>query len=64
MRAHGTRLLVSKNSGGTAAAGKLAAARRLALPVLMVDRPPIPDRLVLDEVEAVLAWLNAHRSSP
>ena len=35
------RLLVTKDSGGTMTAAKLAAARSLRLPVLMVDRPPV-----------------------
>lgn len=35
-------ILVSKNSGGTAAAAKLQAARLLGLPVLMWRRPELP----------------------
>lgn len=35
-------VLVSKNSGGSAVAAKLAAARRLGLPVLMLARPVLP----------------------
>ena len=36
---HGVELLVSKNSGGTATYAKLAAARELRVPVVMIDRP-------------------------
>ena len=35
-------VVVSKNSGGTATIGKIVAARRLGLPVVMVARPPEP----------------------
>lgn len=57
MEAHGIRLVVSKNSGGTGAYAKIAAARTLGLPVIMIDRPR---GLVLHEVgsvEAVLDWV-------
>ena len=39
---HGIELLVTKNSGGTAAAAKLTAARELGVKVIMVARPPAP----------------------
>ena len=39
---HRIDAVVSKNSGGSAAIAKLAAARRLGIPVVMVDRPPAP----------------------
>jgi precorrin-6A/cobalt-precorrin-6A reductase len=39
MRAFGIVLVVTKASGGAATEAKLAAARRLAIPVLMVRRP-------------------------
>ena len=42
LRRHRIDLLVARDSGGPAGA-KLAAARALGLPVLMVDRPPLPD---------------------
>lgn len=57
MEAHGIELVVSKNSGGTGAAAKLAAARALGLPVLMIDRPAIPPRREAHRVEDVIAWL-------
>ncbi|MDA1323401.1 MAG: cobalt-precorrin-6A reductase [Proteobacteria bacterium] len=34
--------LVSKNSGGQATIAKLHAARALGIPVVMIDRPPVP----------------------
>jgi precorrin-6A/cobalt-precorrin-6A reductase len=40
--AHAITLLVTRDSGGSATAAKLTAARELALPVVMIDRPPAP----------------------
>ena len=58
MQAHRIDLLVTKNSGGSA--GKIAAAAELRLPVLMIERPPLPPGEVLDSVGAALAWINLH----
>lgn len=57
MRQHGTQLVVSKNAGGTGARAKLDAARALALPVLMIDRPVLPERIELSTIAQVLDWL-------
>lgn len=59
MEAHGIELVVSKNSGGTGAYAKIAAARSLELPVIMIDRPPQPTRREAGSVDAVLAWLDS-----
>ena len=64
MRAEAVEILVTKNSGGPATAGKIAAARRLSLPVVMVARPPRPSMPAAGSVEDVVAWLEAHRSRP
>lgn len=64
MREEGVEVLVSKNSGGEAAAAKLVAARRLGLPVVMVRRPMQPAGPVVHEVEAALAWIEAHCAPP
>jgi precorrin-6A/cobalt-precorrin-6A reductase len=50
-------LVVTKNSGGTAADAKLAAARALGLPVVMVRRPAVPEREVVANVADALGWL-------
>lgn len=50
--------VVAKNSGGTGAAAKLKAARKTGARVIMIDRPEIPDRLVLHDEEAVMRWLG------
>ncbi|MFI4987757.1 MAG: cobalt-precorrin-6A reductase [Alphaproteobacteria bacterium] len=55
---HRIDTLVSKNSGGTATAAKLAAARRLGLPIVMVERSPKPAGSRAETVEAALAWLE------
>ncbi|WP_171177492.1 MULTISPECIES: cobalt-precorrin-6A reductase [unclassified Ruegeria] len=58
MQRHGTQLVVSKNAGGTGARAKLDAARALGLPVLMIDRPVLPQRTELTTVAQVLDWLS------
>lgn len=51
-------VLVCKNAGGRGGAAKLGAARQLALPVLMVDRPAIPARAEAVDLAAVLRWID------
>lgn len=55
---HHIDVVVSKNAGGLGAEAKLAAARELGVPVILIDRPPVPDRQVARSVDAVMAWLN------
>ncbi|WP_158964102.1 cobalt-precorrin-6A reductase [Chachezhania sediminis] len=50
-------IVVSKNAGGTGARAKLEAARALGLPVVMIDRPDLPDRMEVHDVDAVMTWL-------
>ena len=54
---HGIEVVVSKNSGGSGAFAKIAAARVLGLPVIMIDRPAIPPRPETHDPEEVLQWL-------
>ncbi|MEG3849858.1 cobalt-precorrin-6A reductase [Microcoleus sp. herbarium19] len=49
--------IVSKNSGGAATYAKIVAARELGIPVVMVQRPPIPDVEQVADVEGAIAWL-------
>jgi precorrin-6A/cobalt-precorrin-6A reductase len=58
MRDHGTELVLAKNAGGKGAVAKIAAARALGLPVMMIDRPVLPPRRVAHSVAGVMAWLN------
>lgn len=59
MQEHGTEVVVAKNAGGKGAVAKIAAARALGLPVVMIDRPAIPPRAVVHNVAGVMAWLGA-----
>ncbi|SDW53722.1 precorrin-6A reductase [Roseicitreum antarcticum] len=58
MQAHGIEMVVSKNAGGAGAVAKITAARELGLPVIMIDRPALPARTEVYDVEAVLEWLG------
>lgn len=57
MREAGIEVVVSKNAGGAATYGKIAAARELALPVVMVRRPQKPDVPSVADAEGALRWL-------
>ena len=50
--------IVAKNAGGAGAEAKLIAARRLGLPVVMIDRPSLPDRRTAGTVGEVMEWLG------
>jgi precorrin-6A/cobalt-precorrin-6A reductase len=52
-------ILVSKNSGGGATYGKIAAARALRIPVVMVERPALPEGEVVGAVEDAVDWVAA-----
>ncbi|PBC94422.1 precorrin-6A/cobalt-precorrin-6A reductase [Streptomyces sp. Ag82_O1-15] len=59
LRAHRVDVLVTKDSGGEATAAKLTAARDLALPVVLVRRPPLPaDVTTAPDVPSALALLD------
>lgn len=58
MLRHEIDVLVTKNSGAVATAAKLDAARRLGLPVLMIERPPRPDAPTVPCVDDAVAWLQ------
>lgn len=57
IREHDIKVLVTKDSGGSAP--KLAAARDLAVPVVLVDRPPAPRADSAATVEEAVKWLRA-----
>ena len=60
LRERRVELLVSKNSGGAATYPKLAAARELQVPVIMVDRPPPEPGDRVETAEDALRWLTAN----
>jgi precorrin-6A/cobalt-precorrin-6A reductase len=53
---HRIDLLVTKDSGGPAP--KLAAARERGIPVIVVDRPPVPAVASVATVDEAAAWLE------
>lgn len=57
MTAHRVAVVIAKNSGGSATYGKIAAARALGIPVILLRRPPIADPVV-DTMQGALAWLD------
>jgi precorrin-6A/cobalt-precorrin-6A reductase len=58
LEAHGIDIVVAKNSGGDATYGKIAAARTLGLPVVMLKRPMLPDVPSVATVDDALRWLD------
>lgn len=63
LRDHAITHIVTKNAGGTGAKAKLIAARRLGLPVVMVDRPALPPCTSVDNPEAAMDWVHQTRPS-
>jgi precorrin-6A/cobalt-precorrin-6A reductase len=57
MQTRGIAWLVARNAGGDGARAKIDAARELGLPVIMITRPELPERLRVERVEDALAWL-------
>ncbi len=58
LKRHRIDAVVAKNSGGSATYGKIAAARTLQLPVIMLARPALPDVPSVATAEEALAWVN------
>lgn len=59
----GVEVLVTKNSGGRATYGKVAAARALGLPVILVRQPEKPAVTRVETSAEALAWIEAHRAA-
>lgn len=55
---HRIDVVVSKNSGGAATYGKIAAARALGLEVVMIQRPVLPDVPAAESVEALTMMVD------
>jgi precorrin-6A/cobalt-precorrin-6A reductase len=59
LRSRRIDVLVTKNSGGDMTAAKLTAARTLGIPVVLIERPPLPAGVATVETAAeVRAWLT------
>jgi precorrin-6A/cobalt-precorrin-6A reductase len=60
MRAHDIEVLVTKDSGGEMTSAKLAAARQLGLPVVIVRRPPLPPGVhTVPAVPDAVSWVRS-----
>lgn len=55
---HRIDMVVAKNSGGDATYAKIAAARALRLPVILLKRPAPPDVEYVETVAEAVAWLD------
>ncbi|MGW0535142.1 cobalt-precorrin-6A reductase [Streptomyces sp. NPDC003032] len=59
LRRHRVDVVVTKDSGGAATAPKLTAAREAGLPVVVVERPPVPEGIpVAATPEEAATWLR------
>lgn len=54
---HRIEALVSKNSGGEATYAKIIAAREMNLPVVMVQRPSMPETAKAETIPEAVCWL-------
>ncbi len=60
LREHRIDALVTKNSGGAMTRPKLDAAAALGVPVVMVDRPPLPDGVqTVATVDDAVTWVRS-----
>ena len=60
LREHRIDALVTKNSGGAMTRPKLDAAAALGIPVIMVDRPPLPAGVqTVATVDDAVAWIRS-----
>jgi precorrin-6A/cobalt-precorrin-6A reductase len=64
MRHERVEVLVTKNSGGAATEAKLTACRALGTDVIIVERPAPEAVPAFDTVDAIVAWIDAHRPAP
>jgi precorrin-6A/cobalt-precorrin-6A reductase len=60
---HRIDVIIAKNSGGQASYAKIAAARALGVPVIMLRRPVLPQVAAVESVEEAVAWLDHARAA-
>jgi precorrin-6A/cobalt-precorrin-6A reductase len=58
MRGHDVDVVIAKNSGGDATYGKIAAARALAIAVIMLRRPLLADVPSVETVEEAVGFID------
>jgi precorrin-6A/cobalt-precorrin-6A reductase len=58
MTTHRIGVVISKNSGGSAAYGKIAAARALQIEVIMLRRQPPRDAPAVQTIDEAIDWLD------
>ena len=59
LKHHAATHLLVKNAGGAAGRTKLTAAGKLFLPIIVVDRQPLPDgAMSVSSADAALSWLQ------
>ncbi len=61
---HNVDCMIAKNSGGDATYGKIAAARALQIPVLLIRRAPLFDAFSVDDVDRAVALIDHGLSNP
>lgn len=61
LRRHRIDVLVTKDSGGSQTAAKLAAARELGVPVVMIDRPAVTAEWCVARADEAEAWVRGLR---
>jgi len=64
LRAHAIDVIVAKNGGGAATYGKIAAARTLRIPVVLLQRPPALDVPTVATVGGAMSWLDHVLNAP
>ncbi|WP_310482380.1 cobalt-precorrin-6A reductase [Chamaesiphon sp. VAR_48_metabat_403] len=57
LREYRIQAIVSKNSGGDDTYAKIIAARELGLPVIIVQRPIVPEGEIVRDVAGAIEWL-------
>jgi precorrin-6A/cobalt-precorrin-6A reductase len=58
MKQHRIETVIAKNSGGSAAYGKIAAARMRGIAVIMLRRPASDDSPAVETIDDAVAWLD------